>query len=135
MSDSTIICDIVYWDLVKIRHTLFDSLHRLSHPGIRATQYLYIWPRIKSNICQWAHTCLKCQRENIHLHTTLPLGTFATPNARFDHIQINLVGPHPPSSGCVDVFTCINCFTWWPEAIPIAGSHAQTVARVIVSRG
>ena len=48
-----------------------------------------------------------------------PLGTFATLDAQFDHVHIDLVGPLPPSNGSVYLLTCIDCFMRWPEAIPI----------------
>ena len=36
----------------QLRHTIFNSLHNLSHPGIRATQRLVtarFWPGIRMN--------------------------------------------------------------------------------------
>ena len=53
MADLAILCDVstgTPWPIVPLswRHTVFDSLHSLSHPGIRATQRLindrYVWP-------------------------------------------------------------------------------------------
>ena len=38
----------------QFRHKVFESLHNLSHPGIRATQHLvtarYFWPGMNSDI-------------------------------------------------------------------------------------
>ena len=69
----------------KFRKTIFDSLHSLSHPGIRATQKLittrYIWPNINSDVRKWARSCLQCQRSKVHRHTVSPMSTFATPDA------------------------------------------------------
>ena len=54
----------------KFHHMIFDSLHSLSHPGIRATQYLitarYVWPKINHDVRKWTHSCLQCQCSKIH---------------------------------------------------------------------
>ena len=53
------------------RRTVFDSLHGLSHPGIRATQKLitsrFVWPGINTDVRRWTRTCIQCQRAKIHL--------------------------------------------------------------------
>ena len=120
----------------SFRRAIFDSLHSLSHPGIRATQSLvtsrFVWPSINIDVRKWARSCLQCQRAKIHRHTTAPLATFVTPDARFDRVHVDLVGPLPPSNGCVYLLTCVDCFTRWPEAIPIPESTAETVARAFI---
>ena len=97
------------------RRLVFDNLHSLSHPGIRATQHLvterFVWPGINKDIHEWTRSCQKCQQAKIHHHTTSPLGTFLTPDARFD--QLDIVGPLPRSQGYRYLLTIIDRFTRW----------------------
>ena len=49
--------------------TMFNSLHSLSHPGVRATQRLvtarHVWPGINADVRKWAQDCLQCQRSKV----------------------------------------------------------------------
>ena len=122
----------------QFRRAVFNSLHDLSHPGIRATQRLvtarFFWPGMNTDVRHWTRSCLRCQRSKIYRHTTTPLTIFNNPDVRFDHIHLDLVGPLPPSQGYTYLLTCIDRFTRWPGAIPISDSSADTVAQAFISR-
>nr|CAH8872176.1 unnamed protein product [Trichobilharzia regenti] len=103
-SETTILCDMSTGTPrpivpTSLRRTVFESLHNLSHPGIRATDKLisarFAWPGMNRDVRQWTRACLQCQRAKVTKHNITPLGTFATPDARFHHIHLDIVGPCP----------------------------------------
>lgn len=104
----------------QFRRQMFDSLHGLSHPGIKATQHLltsrFVWPNINKYVRQGARTCLQCQRSKFHRHTVTPFGSFDLPGARFDDTHIYIVRPLSPSQGLTYLLTCADRYTRWPEA-------------------
>ena len=101
----------------------FNSLHNIFHPGIQASGQLitsrFFWPGMNADISKWVRSCLQCQRAKVHRHTVTPLATFNTPDIRFDHVHIDLVGPLPTSQGYTYLLTCVDRFTHWPKAISI----------------
>ena len=62
---------------LSMRRLVFDSLHSMSHPGIRATRRLitarFVWSHINRDVGQWTRTCLSCQRSKVNKHTLTPL--------------------------------------------------------------
>ena len=142
-SDGTIICDTSLdtpRPLVPhaFRQHVFRALHGLSHPGIKATVKLiserFVWPKMSRDVSTWARACVDCQRSKIHRHTKTPLGSFATPDARFQHVHVDLVGPLPPSRGAIYLLTCIDRFSRWAEAVPLPNCSSETTARAFLER-
>ncbi|GBL99728.1 hypothetical protein AVEN_249762-1 [Araneus ventricosus] len=106
----------------EFHRRIFETLHNLSHPGVKVTVKLvgdrFLWPSYKKQAAEWTRICVPCQRGKIQRHTVSPLGTYPVPRQRFDHVHIDLVGPLPPSRGYTYALTCVDRFSRWPEAIP-----------------
>lgn len=119
------------------RYQAFRQLHDLSHPGIRVSQRLvasrFIWEGVNKDVRLWARTCTHCQASKVARHTHSPPGTFPPPAGRFDHVHIDLVGPLPPSSGHRYILTCVDRFTRWAEATPLAEVTTDTVAHAFIA--
>ena len=103
--------------------TVFDVLHGLSHPSIRAMQkntYRQICLNgIRKQVGGWARTCKFCQEAKIQRHIRALVQTFNVPHRRFDHINVDIMGPPPSPQGYTYLLTIVDRLTRWPEAIPL----------------
>lgn len=138
----TLLCDVSTGDPrpivpVSWRRKAFEAVHNLSHPSVRATRTLmarkFMWHGMNKQVSSWAKNCIACQAGKIHRHTKAPLSVFKVPEKRFDHINVDLVGPLPPSRGYTHLFTIVDRFTRWPEAIPLSDTSASSCARAVVT--
>nr|VZI38648.1 unnamed protein product [Spirometra erinaceieuropaei] len=139
----TILCDVSTpfhrpFVPASMRRAVFQTLHGLSHPGIRASQKLlterFVWPGMNKDVKAWTRSCLSCQRNKVQRHNKSPPGTFPSPDARFSHVHLDVVGPLPPSNGFTHLLTCVDRYTRWAEAIPLPNVQAETIVKVFVSR-
>ncbi|UYV61001.1 hypothetical protein LAZ67_1003054 [Cordylochernes scorpioides] len=105
----------------NFRRQIFNSLHNLSHPGIRATRKLitqkYFWPKMNQTINHWSK------------HTITKHGIFPLPSTRFEHVHLDLIGPLPHSENCTHILTAVDRYSKWPEAFPISDKTAISVAK------
>lgn len=140
--DTELICDVSGNSIRpfvpnKFRTIIIDKLHQLSHPGIRATiklvQQRFVWPNMHKDCKQFVQHCIPCQRAKIHRHTKSPIVHYDTTSDRFEHVNIDLVGPLPESKGYSYLLTCIDRATRWTEAIPLADIPAVTVTKALIS--
>ena len=117
----------------SIQRKVFDNIHKISHPGKRASRRLvsrrFVWEFLSKDVNLWSESCLDCQQSKIQSHVKAPVLQIPVPSRRFSHIHVVLVGPLPQSQGFSYLFTIIDRTSRWPEAIPILQTTAVECAK------
>ena len=141
-TSKTLLCDVSQGrphPLVpsSMHRAIFDNLHSLFHPGIKASHHLVsercVWPNMKRDIGTWTRPCHDCQQLKVQQHVKAPLQAPLAPDSRFDSIYVDIVGPLPPSKSYTYLFTCINRYSRWPEAIPMTDATAESCGSALLS--
>ncbi len=120
---------------IQYREVVFQSLHLIHHPRVRATPRLiaaqFCWPQMAKAITLMARACLFCQRGKVQKHLHLQPAEITVPHRRFAHIHVDLVGSLPPSRNHTYLFTIIDRTSRWLEAIPLSSITAADCARAL----
>jgi transposase InsO family protein len=140
LRDTSVLCDTstgVPRPVVPSTWTrpVFDAVHGLSHAGARPTQRAvssrFVWHGLK-DVRRWWQDCHACQSSKVHRHVRAPLVSRPPSERRFGSLHVDLVGPLLGSEGYTYLFTIIDRFTRWPEAILLSDATAVTCARAMI---
>ena len=117
-------------------YRVFDAAHSLAHAGPRPTQRAvaerFVRHGLKKDIKRWGKECHSFHAAKVHSHTKAPISSRNPPSGRFLSFHVDLVGPLPPSEGMTYLFTAIDRFTRWPEAIPLPDAKTSTCVKALI---
>ena len=139
---ATLLCNVSMWQPRPVvptnwRRPVFNAVHGLSHPGRKHSSRLvsgkFVWHRLKRDVRAWVDTCAACQRAKVHRHVKAPLVRFSVLERRFDHANVDLMGPLPPSHSFTYLFTMVDRTMRWPEAVPLSSTTAPDLARAFIA--
>jgi transposase InsO family protein len=122
----------------ELRRRVFEAIHRLAHPGIRATRRLigsrYLWPGLAKDVQQWCRECQECQRAKAGKWPSPPMRPIPVPTIRFSHNHVDLEGPLPVTAdGSQYILTAIDRSKRWVEAFPLKAVAASNCAEDLVN--
>ncbi len=114
----------------SFKRVIFDSIHSIAHPGIRATKRMisarYVWKGMGADITSFCRDCQKCARSKV----TATVHTRVQPiQLPVNHVHIDIVGPLPASpGGCTHLLTMVDRSTRWAEAVPLVNTSTASCA-------
>ena len=142
-SKKSILCDVSQSEprLIlpsEFRKKAFDSIHFLNHAGIKSTNYMlkqkYFWPGLNKDVKQWVLQCHSCQNVKTKHHTQTPIHRYPPATQAFDELNLDLIGPLPPSRGYHYILTITDRFTKGNFAIAIPDAKSDTIATYFLNQ-
>ncbi len=117
---------------------VFAAVHRLAHPGTRATRRLlaarFVWRGMNSDVPRWIKDCQSCTRGKVTTQPVAAVQPIAVPPRKFSHIHVDLVGPLLVAADSTPhLLTIIDRTTRWLEAIPLRTMDVRTCADALVA--
>ena len=87
---------------------------------------------MRKDINKWVKECLSCQQCEIHRHAVSPLENYKLLAGRFNHINMDIVGPLPESHGFSYILTIIDRYTRYVGAILMKDSSSISIVNAFL---
>ena len=121
----------------KFCRCVFLLIHNLAHAGAIVTRRLltrrWVWKGMQGDVSRWCKEFIPCQVSKVTKHTVPALREIPVPSRRFTKVNIDIVGPLPPSQGFPYLFTMIYGNTRWLEVAELVDVNATSVVAGFVS--
>ena len=122
-------------EILKEAHDSPSGGHFGVNKTLQKVRKRFYWVSSKRDVENWCASCKECVAKKG------PLGKGKSPmeiynvGAPFERIQVDILGPLPTSSsGNKYLLVVVDCFSKWPEAVPLKNKRASTVARSLVDQ-
>lgn len=121
----------------KLQLKVFELIHAQGHPGFRQTKANikknFTWPHLHTKVKSMTAACVACARAKVTRQFKGPLQQFPLPNARFDHIHIDIIGPLPTApAGYKFALTVIDRYSRMPMAAPMTSQSTKAAIAQLI---
>ena len=111
--------------------------HQISHGGqkdtINKVSNAYYWPRMNQDISEYVKQCQNCQAVKSFKTIRPEQHSIHVPDQRFSSIQVDIVGPLPPSEGNRYLLTIWDRTSRWLEALPLIEANAHNCCLAFIN--
>jgi len=115
----------------SLKNEIIEEYHCSQHTGIDITfkriSDKYFWLNMKKSISDFIRSCHYCQTSKpCNNPNRPPLGKFRTPNAPYEALAFDLIGPlRETDDGNIHILTCIDMFSKRVYAEPLSCKNGQ----------
>lgn len=119
--------------------SLHHDIPTAGHAGVKKTVHRikerFWWKDLDADVTKYIQSCHECSQRRDIGKLRAPLGSFNEPEAPFERIAIDIVGPLPLSeSSNKYILSVVDHFSRFVEFVALPNQTAECVARALVHR-
>lgn len=126
----------------KLREKVISLHHDVptaGHAGVKKTVHRirekFWWKTLEADVAKYIQSCHECNQRRDIGKLRAPLGNFEEPDAPFERIATDIVGPLPlTESGNRYILSVIDHFSRFVEFVALPNQTAECIARALVHR-